>query len=66
MTRSGMFTHPGLIPESIETVILRVVQRELSRSRTSRQRSNRRRVASQRVRDFEKAALAAVIGSYRP
>jgi len=47
----------------ISLVIARVVQREFSRSRSARLRAERRRTVTQRARQFERLALAAVARS---
>jgi hypothetical protein len=60
MSRNTSTAQHMLTTASIETVISRVIQRELLRNRTARLRSDRRRVAAQRARTFDKVALAAV------
>jgi 3-methyladenine DNA glycosylase/8-oxoguanine DNA glycosylase len=49
---------PTTLP--IGDIVMRVIQRELNRSKTARQRSERRRAAAERVRNFDRVAVAAV------
>ena len=65
MSRDALDAQPRSTRSVIETVISRLLQRELTRGRTARQRSDRRRAAAQRARDFDKQAVAAVTGGYR-
>ncbi|MGE3912894.1 MAG: hypothetical protein AB7K36_26285 [Chloroflexota bacterium] len=44
----------------ITEVVARVIQREMTRSRSARLRAERRRARAQRVREFERVALEIV------
>jgi hypothetical protein len=63
VTGTPMTVPPTLVrlnDRSGEDVVLRLVLREFARSRSNRQRAERRRSAARRDRQFERRALAAI------
>ena len=59
MSRDTLDAQQSSTTSPIATIVSRVIQREFARDRAARQRSERRRAAAQRARNFDKLALAA-------